>query len=132
MEHDWYNILSQKQQALLDKMEASDMPETAQYRIDVTKWCNYTLKAIRDNPDDPEAVEELCKMGQVEEMIEQADDEMAVLDMYLESRVWELVEQANPSVDYNPDPTVDPMGEHGDPDVADAIREGNEGIKKEE
>jgi NADH dehydrogenase (ubiquinone) 1 alpha subcomplex subunit 5 len=123
--------LTEKHQALLDKMEASDMPETAQYRIDVTKWCNYTLKAVAANPEDPEAVEDMCNMGQVEEMIEQADDEMAVLDMYLENRIWELVEQANPSVSYNPDPTVDPMGEDGDPDVAEAIREGVEGLKKE-
>jgi len=107
------------------------MPETAQYRIDVTKWCNYTIKAAHANPEDPEAVEELCNMGQVEEMIEQATDEMEVLDMYLENRIWEMVEIANPSVDYNPDPTVDPMGEDGNPDVADAIREGNEGLKKE-
>ena len=112
-------------------MEASDMPETAQYRIDVTKWCNYTLKAIKANPEDAEAVEDLCRMGQVEEMIEQADDEMAVLDMYLEDRIWELVEQANPTVDYNPDPTADPMGEDADPDVAEAIREGVEGLQKE-
>ena len=108
-------------------MEASDMPETAQYRIDVTKWCNYTLKIIQTYPDDPEAVEEHCRMGQVEEMIEQADDEMGVLDMYLEDRIWELVEQANPTIEYDPDPTVDPMGEDGDPDVAQAIREGVEG-----
>ena len=44
-----------KFQALLDKMEASDMPETAQYRIDVTKWCNYVIKTVKANPDDPEA-----------------------------------------------------------------------------
>lgn len=106
------------------------MPETAQYRIDVTKWCNYTLKAVKESPDDPEAVEELCRMGQVEEMIEQADDEMKVLDMYLEDRIWELVEQANPTVDYNPDPTKDPMGEDMDQDVADNIRDGVEGTKK--
>ena len=68
-------------------MEASDMPETAQYRIDVTKWCNYTLKTVRANPEDPEAVEEACRMGQVEEMIEQCDDEIQVLDMYLENKM---------------------------------------------
>lgn len=132
VEPDWYKILIQKHQALLDKMEASDMPETAQYRIDVTKWCNYTLRAVKENPEDPEAVEELCRMGQVEEMIEQADDEMAVLDMYLEDRIWELVEQANPSVDYSADPTRDPMGEGMDQEVADNIREGVEGTGKKE
>jgi hypothetical protein len=27
----------------LGQDEASDMPETAQYRIDVTKWCNHVI-----------------------------------------------------------------------------------------
>jgi NADH dehydrogenase (ubiquinone) 1 alpha subcomplex subunit 5 len=122
--------LLEKHQALLNKMDASDMPETAQYRIDVTKWCNYTIKAVKANPENPEAVEEMCRMGQVEEMIEQAKDEMMVLDMYLEDRIWELVAEANPAVDYNPDLNADPMAEGADPDVADAIREGVEGLAK--
>lgn len=118
---------------LLDRMEASDMPETAQYRIDVTKWCNYVIETVKANPDDPEAVEDAVGMGQVEELIEMADDEMIALDTYLKIRMWELVAEANPQVDFNPDPTKDPFAEGGDPDVQESLRKGmeaKEGAKK--
>lgn len=58
-----------KYQALLDKMEASDMPADAQYRINVEKICRYRIKAAQENLDDPEKVEELCNCGQVEELV---------------------------------------------------------------
>ena len=119
-----------KFQALLDKMEASDMPETAQYRIDVTKWCNYVIKTVKENPEDPEAVEDAVQMGQVEELIEMADDEMICLDTYLETRMWEVVAQYNPTVDFNPDPMRDPFAEGGDPVEQEAIRKGNEQQKQ--
>eukprot|EP00957_Ditylum_brightwellii_P105132 8013646-Ditylum_brightwellii.AAC.1 len=57
-----------KYQALLDKMAASDMPEDAQYRINVEKIARYRIKAAQENLDDPEMVEELCNCGQVEEL----------------------------------------------------------------
>jgi len=72
-------------------MEGSDMPETAQYRIDVTKWCNYVIATTKANPTDPEAVEDAVNMGQVEELIEMAEDEMVAMDTYLKTRMWELV-----------------------------------------
>ena len=84
------------------------MPETAQYRIDVTKWCNYVMKQVRENPDDPEAVEDAVQMGQVEELMEMADDEMVAMDVYMRTRMWELVEQTETIIDLNPDPTKDP------------------------
>lgn len=126
VEHDWYNVMLKKFQALLDKMEASDMPETAQYRIDVTKWCNYVIKTVKENPDDPEAVEDAVQMGQVEELIDMADDEMICLDTYLETRMWELVAQYNPTVDFNPNPMRDPFEEEGNEAEQEAIRKGNE------
>ena len=92
-----------KYQGLLDKMAASDMPEDAQYRIDVTKIANYRIRAAKENLDDPEMVEELCNCGQVEELVVQADNEMKVLDMYLEKRWWEYMKDQVP-IEYNPDP----------------------------
>jgi NADH dehydrogenase (ubiquinone) 1 alpha subcomplex subunit 5 len=126
VEPNWYNVMLTKFQALLDKMEASDMPETAQYRIDVTKWCNYVLQTVKANPEDPEAVEDAVQMGQVEELIEMADDEMVCLDVYLDTRMWELVAAANPNVDFNPDPMRDPMGADGDAAEQEALRKGME------
>ena len=94
-------------QALLDRMAASDMPETAQYRVVVEKIANYRIKIAKENPDDPDLVEELCRCGQVEELVEQAKDEMQVLEMYLKERVWELVPDHEVGVEYNPDPSTD-------------------------
>ena len=125
VEPDWYNVMLKKFQALLDKMEVSDMPETAQYRMDVTKWCNYVIATAKANPTDPEAVEDAVQMGQVEELIEMADDEMICLDTYLSSRMWELVAAANPPVvDLNPDPMRDPFGSDGNASEQDSIRKG--------
>lgn len=121
---DWYNVMLEKFQALLDKMEASDMPSTAQYRIDVTKWCNYVMAQAKANPEDPEAVEDACRMGQVEELIEMAEDEMVALDAYLEVRMWEMV--GTPEVVFEPDPSKDPMGPDGNADTAEKIRQGME------
>jgi hypothetical protein len=111
-------------------MEASDMPETAQYRIDVTKWCNYVIQQTKENPEDPEAVEDAVQMGQVEELMEMADDEMICLDTYLGVRMWELVEQSKPKVDFEPDGMKDPFAEGEDQDVQDKLREGMEALAK--
>jgi NADH dehydrogenase (ubiquinone) 1 alpha subcomplex subunit 5 len=100
-----------KYQALLDRMAASDMPATAQYRIDVEKIARYRIKVAMENPDDPDLVEDLCQCGQVEELVVQAEEEMEVLEMYLETRMWELVEDnEEDNVDTNPDPSKDHVG----------------------
>jgi hypothetical protein len=129
VEPEWYNLIHAKFQLLLDTMEASDMPETAQYRIDVTKWANFVMATAQANPDDPEAVEDAVQMGQVEELLEMADDEMIALHAYLEVRMWELVEAANPHVDFQPDPMKDEMGPDGDASVQESIRQGLEKMK---
>lgn len=100
------------------------MPETAQYRIDVTKWASAVKAAADATPDDPEAVEDAIGMGQVEELIDMAEDEMIALDVYLRTRMWELVAEANPDIDFNPDPMKDPFAEGGNPDVAEKLRQG--------
>ena len=63
-------------QSLLDRMAASDLPETSQYRVDIEKIARYRIKVAMENAEDPEMVEELCQCGQVEELAEQAKDEM--------------------------------------------------------
>ena len=102
-----------KYQALLDKMAASDMPEDAQYRKNVTAIAEFRIKAATENLDDPEAVEELCNCGQVEELVQQADNEMIVLDMYLRNRWWEYVKD-NVIIEHNPDHEADDDGREWD------------------
>ena len=67
VDHDALNKIITKYQAILDKMEQSDMPPTAQYYVNVEQIAKYRIKAAQENPDDPEKVEELCNCGQVEE-----------------------------------------------------------------
>ena len=93
-----------KYQALLDKMAASDMPEDAQYRKNVTAIAEFRIKAAKENLDDPEAVEEL---------VQQADNEMIVLDMYLRNRWWEYVKD-NVVIEHNPDHEADDDGREWD------------------
>ena len=97
-----------KYQALLDK--AQEMPETAQYRINIEKIARHRINAATSYPDDPEKVEELCNCGQVEELVVQADDEMIVMDMYLKNRWWEMVKEAE--IEY--EPADKDGGDHGD------------------
>eukprot|EP00590_Aulacoseira_subarctica_P010644 CAMPEP_0172415156 /NCGR_PEP_ID=MMETSP1064-20121228/1653_1 /TAXON_ID=202472 /ORGANISM="Aulacoseira subarctica , Strain CCAP 1002/5" /LENGTH=100 /DNA_ID=CAMNT_0013152063 /DNA_START=391 /DNA_END=693 /DNA_ORIENTATION=+ len=89
-------------------MAASDMPETAQYRINVEAIARYRIKVCEENFDDPEKIEELVECGQVEELVLQARDEMEVLDMYLESRLWEKISPNEVEWDWDPNP----MEEH--------------------
>jgi NADH dehydrogenase (ubiquinone) 1 alpha subcomplex subunit 5 len=106
VDHDAVPKMIEKYQALLDKMAASDMPESATYRSTLEKICRHRIQACLDHPDDPEKVEELCNCGQVEELVVQADNEMMVLDMYLDRRFWEQISDFVPH-DINPDPTED-------------------------
>jgi len=124
VEPDWANVMRREFQALLDRMAASEMPETAQYRIDVTKWCNFVLAQVQAHPDDPEAVEDAVNMGQVEELIEMARDEMIALDTYLKVRMWELV--GEPNIAFDADPLKDQFAADGDEDVQEKIRKGME------
>ena len=100
MDHDAVPKMIVKYQALLDRMEASDMPVDAEYRKVMEKICRYRIKVAQDNLNDPEKVEELCNCGQVEELVVQADNEMIVLDMYLKNRWWEYVKPIQ--VEYEP------------------------------
>ena len=52
-------------------------------------------------------VEELCNCGQVEELVDQADDEMEVLQMIMQNRWWELIPEEEIVVEENPDPNQD-------------------------
>jgi len=108
VDHDAIPKIIEKYQALLDK--AQTMPETAQYRMNIEKIARHRINAAKSFPDDPEKVEELCNCGQVEELVQQADDEMIVMDMYLRNRWWEIVKEAE--IDFAP--SQKEGGEHGD------------------
>jgi NADH dehydrogenase (ubiquinone) 1 alpha subcomplex subunit 5 len=91
-------------------MAASDLPATSQYRVDVQKIAQYRIDIATQYAHDPDMVEELCQCGQVEELVEQANDEMIVLDMYLKERLWEEIDDSDIEIEYNPDPSKDGEG----------------------
>jgi len=98
-------------QALLDRMATSDLPENAQYRVDLEQISNYRIKIATENPDDPEMVEELCQCGQVEELVKQSELEMGVLEMYLKERLWEEIDyEVEIDIEHNSDPSKDGEG----------------------
>jgi hypothetical protein len=72
--------------------------------IDVTKWCNYVIKG-QGELEDPEAVEDAVQMGQVEELMEMAEDENDCARCHLSVRIMELVEQSKPKVDFDHEKT---------------------------
>ena len=106
----------------MDRMAASDLPETAQYRVDIEKIANYRIQVATEHADDPDLVEELCQCGQVEELVQQAEDEMIVLDMYLKERLWEDIEDVDVEIEYNPDPAKDADGLDDDEEEAAAAK----------
>eukprot|EP00527_Entomoneis_sp_CCMP2396_P009209 CAMPEP_0198138088 /NCGR_PEP_ID=MMETSP1443-20131203/1512_1 /TAXON_ID=186043 /ORGANISM="Entomoneis sp., Strain CCMP2396" /LENGTH=234 /DNA_ID=CAMNT_0043799723 /DNA_START=53 /DNA_END=757 /DNA_ORIENTATION=+ len=129
VEPDWYNGMLKKFQLLLDTMEGSDMPETCQYRIDVTKWANFVIATTKANPEDPEAIEDEVRMGQVEELMEMADDEMICCNMYIKKKFWLEMDPEGPEIDFNPDPMKDELGPDGDPRVREKILRDQERMK---
>lgn len=112
-------------------MEDSDMPETCQYRMDVTKWANFVIETVKANPDDPEAVEDEVRMGQVEELIDMADDEMICMKVYIKKKIWAEIDPMGPEVDFNPDPMKDDMGLTSDPRFRERVLRDEERAKAE-
>ncbi|OQR95638.1 hypothetical protein THRCLA_22097 [Thraustotheca clavata] len=58
------------------------------YRESVEKITNFRLKVVQENEDE-NVVEKIINCGQVEELIEQAEDELFLIPKYAEWRLWE-------------------------------------------
>ncbi|GAB9465550.1 hypothetical protein Gpo141_00002956 [Globisporangium polare] len=68
--------------------EVKVLPEDAVYRTSVERITNYRLKVVLGNEDE-HVIEKEINMGQLEELIEQAEDELSVIPVYLENKLWE-------------------------------------------
>ncbi|EQC32079.1 hypothetical protein SDRG_10276 [Saprolegnia diclina VS20] len=69
------------------KATATHLPE-CHYRTSVEQITNFRLKVVTDNTDE-NIVEKTVNCGQVEELIEQAEDELFLIPKYAEWRLWE-------------------------------------------
>lgn len=74
---------------VLEKIKG--IPDCA-YRDAVEKIFGRFLKTCQENEDE-ETIEDILEMGQLEEMIEQAHEELELIDIYKENKVWEAVEE---------------------------------------
>ncbi|KAJ8609459.1 hypothetical protein CTAYLR_005430 [Chrysophaeum taylorii] len=83
--------------ALSEKIlvELKGIPEDAFYRQSVESIVNYRLKTLQ-SIEDEEAIEEEIGMGQLEELIEQAEDELSCIADYKEAKMWEVMKELNP------------------------------------
>ena len=68
------------------------IPATSQYRKDVEATFAYRSKVANESADE-DVIEDTIGMGQLEELIVQANDETKVIKMYSEHKLWEAVEE---------------------------------------
>ncbi|CAI5716791.1 unnamed protein product [Hyaloperonospora brassicae] len=63
-------------------------PEAKNYRNAVEQITNFRLNVVETN-DDENVIERTINCGQLEELIEQAEDELSVIPVYIEHKLWE-------------------------------------------
>lgn len=65
------------------------MPETAAYRVNVEKITNYRLEVVNSN-EGMEKIEAKLDIGQMPEIIEQAQDELELIPHMVQWKPWEM------------------------------------------
>jgi hypothetical protein len=68
----------------------SRVPAGNQYRVNVEKWFSY-MKKVANDTSDIRKIEDEIAVGQIEEILSMAKDELELIDMYVENRAWEMV-----------------------------------------
>uniref|UniRef100_A0AAV1UN60 NADH dehydrogenase n=1 Tax=Peronospora matthiolae TaxID=2874970 RepID=A0AAV1UN60_9STRA len=63
-------------------------PEAKNYRNAVEQITNFRLNVVEKNEDE-NVIERTINCGQLEELIEQAEDELSVIPVYIEHKLWE-------------------------------------------
>ena len=74
------------------------IPEHSEYRKNVEKWFNY-ISTECSKTDDIKAIEDSMEIGQIEEVIEMAKDELKLVDFYYENKMWDMVAQEQKEAD---------------------------------
>ena len=91
---DLTQIFIDKNQALLDKLAASDIPRDAPYRINLTWIAEHRLKVASQSKGTPMSIVGPCAVPfthskTLEDLIDEADEEMNRLEEYVTKRLWE-------------------------------------------
>jgi NADH dehydrogenase (ubiquinone) 1 alpha subcomplex subunit 5 len=74
------------------------IPADAQYRITVENWFKH-IHSTCGTTDDIKKIEETLDLGQIEEVIENAKDELTLIDYYFDNKGWELVKAQQAEAD---------------------------------
>ncbi|KAG2763408.1 hypothetical protein JG687_00005511 [Phytophthora cactorum] len=69
-------------------------PEAKNYRNAVEQITNFRLNVVESNEDE-NVIERKINCGQLEELIEQAEDELTVIPVYIEHKLWESPVEAD-------------------------------------
>ncbi|KAJ3328108.1 hypothetical protein HDU93_001670, partial [Gonapodya sp. JEL0774] len=75
--------------------ELSSIPPTALYRQSVTALTSHRLRIV-ESTEDLTKIEHEIAAGQVEELIQQAQDELGLVGKVKEWKVWEELEEKEP------------------------------------
>eukprot|EP01033_Poteriospumella_lacustris_P006302 gene6302-4524_t len=86
--------------ALANKVLSSiqRLPEDSGYRVEVEQWYSY-IKKVTTEKTDIRAIEDEIDLGQIEEVIQMAKNELNLIDYYHEHNGAELVKQAKLEAD---------------------------------
>ena len=76
----------------------SRVPAGNQYRINVEKWFSY-MKKVATDTSDIRKIEDEIAVGQIEEILSMAKDELDLIDMYVENKGWEMVAEEQARAD---------------------------------
>ena len=74
------------------------VPSDATYRTDVEKWYSFIANEC-GKTDDIKVIEDAMGLGQIEEVIEMAKNELELVDYYVEEKGWERVAQEQKEAD---------------------------------
>lgn len=81
-------------------MEAvKPIPADSMYRINVEKWFTYIPKVVNKTKNIKQIEDEIA-IGQIEEIIAMAKDELELVDYYIENKGWELIAQAEAEAEH--------------------------------
>lgn len=83
-----------KNQALLDKLAASDIPSDAPYSINLSWIAQHRIKVATESRGKPMSIVGPCALSftsarTMEDLIQEAEDEMVRLEEYVDKRLWE-------------------------------------------
>lgn len=71
------------------------IPEKAAYRQSVEAITTHRLQIVEGN-EDPAKIESLISSGQIEELVDQAKDEIKLISKMAEWKAWEPLEEPAP------------------------------------